>query len=84
VLVSESSSVAVDAVLVERHGHVMVVTINRPEARNAVDEAVCLGVGDAMEEADRDVDGRVVVLTGAGDKAFCVGAEKREPVFTGR
>jgi crotonobetainyl-CoA hydratase len=53
----------------------MIITINRPEARNAVNEAVCLGVGDAMEEADRDVDVRVVVLTGAGDKAFCAGAD---------
>ena len=44
-------------VLVERRGHVMVITINRPGARNAVNEAVCLGVGDALEEADHD-DGR--------------------------
>ena len=40
-------------VLVERRGHVMVITINRPGARNAVNEAVCLGVGDALEEAGR-------------------------------
>lgn len=62
-------------VLVERRGHVMLVTINRPEARNAVNEAVCLEVGDALAEAELDDDVRVVVLTGAGDKAFCAGAD---------
>lgn len=64
-----------DDVLVERRGHVMLVTINRPDARNAVNEAVCLGVGDALTEADADPEVRVVVLTGAGDKAFCAGAD---------
>lgn len=62
-------------VLVERRGHVMVVTINRPQARNAVNEAVCLAVGGALEEADQDTEVRAVVLTGAGDKAFCAGAD---------
>jgi crotonobetainyl-CoA hydratase len=62
-------------VLVERRGHVMLVTINRPAARNAVNEAVCIAVGDALEEAENDVDVRVVVLTGAGDRAFCAGAD---------
>ncbi|MFJ3798654.1 crotonase/enoyl-CoA hydratase family protein [Streptomyces sp. NPDC090088] len=65
----------VPAVLVERRGHVMVVTLNRPEARNAVNAAVALGVGRALEEADRDPGIRAVVITGAGDKAFCAGAD---------
>ena len=63
------------AVLVERRGHVMIVTINRPEARNAVNEAVWVGAGDALAEADRDVDVRVVVITGAGEQSFCAGAD---------
>jgi crotonobetainyl-CoA hydratase len=62
-------------VLVERDGNVMLITINRPEARNAVNEAVCRGVGDALAEADADASVRAVVLTGAGDKAFCAGAD---------
>jgi crotonobetainyl-CoA hydratase len=53
----------------------MIVTINRPEARNAVNEAVCLAVGDALEEAEKDPDVRALVLTGAGDRAFCAGAD---------
>jgi len=62
-------------VLVERRGQVMVVTINRPEARNAVNESVCRGVGGALEEAEADPAVRAIVLTGAGDKAFCAGAD---------
>ncbi|MGB9308727.1 MAG: enoyl-CoA hydratase-related protein, partial [Mycobacterium sp.] len=53
----------------------MVITINRPEARNAVNGAVSIGVGDALEEAQRDPDVRAVVITGAGDKSFCAGAD---------
>jgi crotonobetainyl-CoA hydratase len=64
-----------DAVKVERRGHVMIVTINRPEARNAVNRFVHEGVGDAMEAADADPDVRCVIVTGAGDKAFCAGAD---------
>ncbi|MDX2939236.1 crotonase/enoyl-CoA hydratase family protein [Streptomyces ipomoeae] len=63
------------AVLVERRGHVMVITLNRPEARNAVNAAVARGVGNALEEADHDPEIRAVVITGAGDKAFCAGAD---------
>ncbi|WP_319683459.1 crotonase/enoyl-CoA hydratase family protein, partial [Streptomyces ipomoeae] len=63
------------AVLVERRGHVMVVTLNRPEARNAVNAAVARGIGNALEEADRAPEIRAVVITGAGDKAFCAGAD---------
>jgi crotonobetainyl-CoA hydratase len=63
------------AVLVERRGNVMVITINRPEARNAVNGAVSIGVGDALDEAQNDPEVRAVVITGAGDKSFCAGAD---------
>ncbi len=66
---------AAPAVLVEHHGNVMVITINRPEARNAINAAVSIGVGDALEEAQHDPDVRAVVITGAGDKSFCAGAD---------
>lgn len=61
-------------VRVERCDHMMIVTIDRPEARNAVNRDVHLGVGLALEQAEADRDVRVVVLTGAGD-AFCAGAD---------
>lgn len=61
--------------LIERRGHVMLITLNRPQARNAVNAEMCILVGDALAEADKDPDVRAVVLTGAGDKAFCAGAD---------
>ncbi|BCO34792.1 enoyl-CoA hydratase [Mycobacterium heckeshornense] len=63
------------AALVERRGDVMVITINRPEARNAVNSAVSTAVGDALEQAQQDPEIRAVVITGAGDKSFCAGAD---------
>ncbi|MCK9541758.1 MAG: crotonase/enoyl-CoA hydratase family protein [Novosphingobium sp.] len=64
-----------DAVLVERRGNVMIVTLNRPEARNACNEAVWIGGGKALAEAERDVEVRAVIVTGAGDQSFCAGAD---------
>lgn len=63
------------AALVERRGNVEVITINRPETRNAVNGAVSIGVGDALEHANNDPDVWAVVITGAGDKSFCAGAD---------
>ncbi len=63
------------AVLVERRGHIMVVTLNRPDARNAVNQAVWVGAGSALAEADHDVEIRAIVITGAGDHSFCAGAD---------
>jgi crotonobetainyl-CoA hydratase len=61
--------------LADRRGNVLVITINRPEARNAVNGAVSIGVGDALEKAQHDPEVRAVVITGAGDKSFCAGAD---------
>ncbi len=55
-----------DAVLTEVSGGIAVITINRPEARNAVNGEVARGVAAAVEEFDADPDVRVLVLTGAG------------------
>jgi enoyl-CoA hydratase len=55
-----------DEVLVERRGAVQVVTINRPQARNALDAAVARGVAAAVDELDASDDLRAGVLTGAG------------------
>ncbi|OBF83858.1 enoyl-CoA hydratase [Mycobacterium sp. 852002-51163_SCH5372311] len=53
----------------------MVITINRPEARNAVNAAVSIALGNALEQAQNDPEVRAVVITGAGDKSFCAGAD---------
>ena len=62
-------------VLTERRGHVELLTINRPEARNAINRAVALGLDAALDAAALDDDVWVVVLTGAGDKAFSAGMD---------
>ncbi|OHV04475.1 crotonase/enoyl-CoA hydratase family protein [Mycobacterium talmoniae] len=61
--------------LTERRGNVLIITINRPEARNAVNAAVSTAVGDALAQAQNDPEVRAVVITGAGDKSFCAGAD---------
>jgi crotonobetainyl-CoA hydratase len=63
------------AALVERRGNIMTITINRPEARNAVNGAVSVAVGNALTCAQDDPEVRAVVITGAGDKSFCAGAD---------
>ena len=55
------------AALIERRGNVVIITINRPEARNAVNSAVSTAVGDALQEAQHDPEIRAVVITGAGE-----------------
>ena len=66
---------ALAPVLVVRDEHVLLVTLNRPEARNAVNGALTQGLGSALEQADHDPEVRAVVLTGAGDASFCAGAD---------
>ena len=63
------------AVLVEQTGHVRTLTINRPDARNAINSAVTDALGTALEAADLDPEVRAIILTGAGDKSFCAGAD---------
>jgi crotonobetainyl-CoA hydratase len=67
-----------DHVLVERIGHVLLVTINRPDARNAVNTQVTLGIGEALDYADEATDVWVVIITGAGDRSFCAGQDLKE------
>jgi enoyl-CoA hydratase len=60
--------------LVEQHGPVLVVTMNRPQARNALSGPMLEIMSDAWDRVDRDPAVRVCVLTGAGG-AFCAGAD---------
>ena len=64
-----------DEVLYEVAAGVARVTINRPERRNSMSFGVMSGLREAMSRAREDSGVRVVVLTGAGDKAFCAGAD---------
>jgi enoyl-CoA hydratase/carnithine racemase len=64
-----------EAVLFERRGRVAVFTINRPEQRNAVNPEVSAAMNQYMVEFESDHDLWVGILAGAGDKAFCAGAD---------
>lgn len=66
------ASVLVD---LEQEAHVVVITLNRPKVRNAVDADVAARVGTALDRADSDPRVRVIVVTGAGERAFCAGAD---------
>jgi enoyl-CoA hydratase len=59
----------------ERQGHIEILTINRPEARNAINGAVSRGFSAAFDDLEADDDCWVVIVTGAGDKAFSAGMD---------
>ena len=59
----------------ERRGAVQWITIDREQRRNAINEAVIAGISDGLRAAMDDPEARAVVLTGAGEKAFCAGAD---------
>jgi enoyl-CoA hydratase len=63
-----------DAVLTERRGRVLLITINRPDQRNAVNAAVATGIAAALDELDADPELSVGLITGAG-KGFCAGMD---------
>lgn len=67
--------VTAPSVLTELRDGVLVVTINRPDTRNAIDADVAEHIGDALESAHHDPHVRVVIITGAGDQAFCGGGD---------
>jgi enoyl-CoA hydratase len=61
-------------VLLERRDRILIITINRPHAKNAVDAAVSQGLADATDELDRDPGLSVGIITGAGG-SFCAGMD---------
>jgi enoyl-CoA hydratase len=65
---------------VDRRGAIRVLTLNRPEARNAVDGATAVALAEAIEAFAADDGARVLVVTGAGDVAFCAGADLKRAV----
>jgi enoyl-CoA hydratase len=64
-----------DAVRYERRGSSALITIDRQERRNAVDGPTAQALHEAYERFEQDTDARVLVLTGAGELAFCAGAD---------
>jgi enoyl-CoA hydratase/carnithine racemase len=63
------------SVILDKRGQSLWITINRPDKRNALNGEVIAGIAKGYREAHDDPEVRVIVLTGAGEKAFCAGAD---------
>src|ERR1700755_803664 len=72
--VSEEAGNNEAEVLVEQRDRILIITINRPKAKNAVNAAVSQGLADAMDRLDGDPGLSVAILTGAGG-SFCAGMD---------
>ncbi len=72
---SESETPAAPELQVERRGPVLWLTIQREARRNALNGPVLSAMGNAIAAAQDDREVRAIVVTGAGDKAFCAGAD---------
>jgi len=73
-----------DAVLFDaRDDGIAIITLNRPDTRNALSKEIRAGLFEAWERFERDPALRIAILTGAGDKAFCAGGDLKEMVATG-
>ena len=59
----------------EKHGHVAVMTLNRPQAMNALTKEMMLGLEAAVEDFNRDPEMWVAIFTANGEKAFCTGLD---------
>ena len=78
-----TSMASTEPVRYERRGPVAWLTINRPEARNALNKAARDGLVAGVARFNADAEARVLVLTGAGDQAFCAGGDLKEMAGTG-
>ena len=64
-----------DEVIYRTDGHIVVITLNRPDKRNAMNAAMREGLWKAWQQFEADQNLRVAILTGAGDKSFCAGID---------
>jgi enoyl-CoA hydratase/carnithine racemase len=73
--ISAEESTMANELQVDKHGRVTVLTLNRPERRNALNGPLASALQEAVTDFGRDNAQRVLIITGAGDKAFCSGAD---------
>jgi enoyl-CoA hydratase/carnithine racemase len=66
---------------VERDGRLMIITMNRPQARNALHAPACVEMSAALDELQHDPELWIGIITGAGDKAFCSGHDLVDDFF---
>jgi enoyl-CoA hydratase len=74
--------VGYNAILLERDANVATIRLNRPEKHNAINSEMSSELIECLDALEADDDVRVIVLTGAGEKAFCAGADMAEAVGT--
>ena len=67
-----------ETIILQRKDGIGYLTLNRPERANTISLQLMIDVVNAMEEVDKDPEYRVVILTGAGDRHFCGGADLRD------
>jgi enoyl-CoA hydratase/carnithine racemase len=66
---------------VERDGRLLIITLNRPQVRNALHAPACVELSAAFDELQSDPDLWIGIITGAGDKAFCSGHDLTDNFF---
>ena len=71
-----------NAIILEREGHIATIRLNRPDKHNAINAEMSAELIECLDALEADDDVRVVVLTGAGEKAFCAGADMAEAIET--
>lgn len=69
---------AYDYIIYEKTERLAIITLNRPEAMNAINSRIWLEIGTAIEEFNNDSELWVAIITGAGDRSFCAGADLKE------
>ena len=69
-------------ITVEKKGHLTIVTVNRPDVRNAINPPTSIEMQDAFDDFDKDPDGWVAILTGAGELAFSAGNDLKYDALT--
>ena len=62
-------------ILVERKNKIEIITLNRPKAGNSIDGELAQALNNALNQAEKDPEVYAVILTGAGSKVFCAGAD---------
>ena len=67
-----------DELLVEKRGAVTLITLNRPEAHNSITGGMAVGLAEAIDAFAADDSALVLVVTGAGERAFCAGANLKD------
>jgi enoyl-CoA hydratase len=75
--------VGYNAIILERDGHVATIFLNRPDKHNAINAEMSSELIQCLDALEADDEVRVIVLKGAGEKAFCAGADMAEAVAVG-